>query len=115
MPKPKGNAFAAALKKPVEAPATAPTAVAEPPKPAKTPKPAKPANTPAKKPTASTRTNTKFIGGHFDPVVSRQFKEIGLERGDLTMQEMVAEAYDLFFQAYGKPTIASRPKQQSNS
>jgi len=42
------------------------------------------------------RQGTKTVSGHFDPAVSRQLRQIGLDH-DKTVQEMLAEALnDLF-------------------
>jgi hypothetical protein len=117
MPKPKGDAFAALVKKPavVEAPAPetpveAATAVQEPPTPQRA---KKPANAPQRKPKPSTRQGTQFIGGHFPPEVNIQLKTLGLKTGQRTTQELVAEAFDLLFQSHGMPTIARRPNENT--
>lgn len=114
MPKPKGDAFAALVKKPAaveaaapETPVEAATAVQEPPRPRS---PKKAANASQSKPKPSTRQGTQFIGGHFPPEVNIQLKTLGLKTGQRTTQELVAEAFDLLFQSHGMPTIASRPK-----
>jgi hypothetical protein len=51
------------------------------------------------------RKGKKTIAGHFDPEVSRQFKLIGAET-DRSLQDMLTEAINDFFQKYGKPPIA---------
>lgn len=115
MPKPKGDAFAALIKKPAtaevpaepETPVEAATAVQSPSRPRKAPKPANAAQSKSK---ASTRQGTQFIGGHFPPEVNIQLKGLGLKKGQATTQELVAEALDMLFQANGLPTIATRPK-----
>lgn len=86
-----GNKFAAALKS----------------TPAGTPKP-KASSAP--KPTGTkSRDGTKFVGGHFDPEVSKQLRRISLEE-DATVQDLVAEALDMLFQSRQMPTIAQKPK-----
>jgi len=51
------------------------------------------------------RNGKKIVAGHFDPEVSRQFKLIGAET-DRSLQDMLAEAINDFFQKQGKPPIA---------
>jgi len=52
------------------------------------------------------REGKKAIAGFFDPAVSRQLKEIGLKRGDLSVQDMLAEAINDFFTKHGRSAIA---------
>jgi len=88
------NKFAAALKaaKPaVETPAAEPAA----------------GSPTAKRPPS--RRAAKHIGGYFDPVVSRQLREIALAE-DSSVQALLGEALDLLFQSRRKPMIASKPK-----
>lgn len=59
---------------------------------------------------AKSRDGTKFIGGHFDPTVSKQLKRISLDE-DSTIQDLVAEALDMLFQSRQMPTIAKKPKE----
>jgi hypothetical protein len=59
------------------------------------------ANTPA----SSGRQGKKVIAGFFDPAVSRQLKQIGLAR-NRTVQDLLTEALNDFFQKHQKPTIA---------
>jgi hypothetical protein len=54
------------------------------------------------------RVATKHIGGYFDPAVSRQLRQIGVEE-DATVQDLLAEAIDLLFQSRQRPTIAKKP------
>lgn len=51
------------------------------------------------------RKGKKLIGGHFDPVVAKQLKMIGVEE-DKTVQELVAEGLNYIFEKYGKNPIA---------
>ena len=52
------------------------------------------------------RVGKKAIAGFFDVDVSRQLKQLGLDNGDVSVQDLLAEALNLLFQKYGKPTIA---------
>jgi hypothetical protein len=52
------------------------------------------------------REGKKAIAGFFDPAVSRQLKQIGLERGDLSVQDMLKEALNDFFTKHGRSAIA---------
>lgn len=79
MPRNKSN-FASALK-----------SVQQPVRPTNTLKPS--------------RSNRKHIGGYFDPTVSKQLKEL-VAKEDVTVQDLLAEALDMLFQARGMPTIA---------
>lgn len=54
---------------------------------------------------APCRIGTKHIGGYFPPEVAKQLKRISVDE-DKPMQELLAEALDLFFQSRDKPTIA---------
>ena len=47
----------------------------------------------------------RHIGGYFDPAVARQIKALAAEE-DTTVQELVAEALDMLFEARGKAAIA---------
>ena len=55
-------------------------------------------------PPKNTRTGKKMIGGHFDPTVHRQLKQLALDR-DCTIQDLLAEAIDLLMTASGMPPI----------
>lgn len=55
--------------------------------------------------TVSGRTGKKAIAGFFDPAVSRQLKQIGLER-DMAVQELMREAFNDLFEKYGRSRIA---------
>ena len=54
---------------------------------------------------ALSRNGKKAIAGFFDPAVSRQLKQIGLER-DLGVQELMREAFNDLFEKYGRSRIA---------
>jgi|GEM_PF-1782354 len=53
------------------------------------------------------RRQTKHIGGHFDPAVSRQLRQLGLEE-DTTVQDLIGEALDMLFHSRQLPPIASK-------
>ena len=53
------------------------------------------------------RKSAKHIGGYFDPVVSKQLRQIALEE-DSSVQALLGEALDMLFQSRRKPTIASK-------
>jgi hypothetical protein len=52
---------------------------------------------------AQTRLATRSIGGHFAPEVARELKVLAAEQ-DKDNQELLAEALNMLFQRYGKPT-----------
>ena len=54
---------------------------------------------------APSRQGKKALIGYFDPVVSKQLKQIALDL-DTTSQELMREALNDFFQKHGKPAIA---------
>ena len=54
---------------------------------------------------APSRTGKKALIGYFDPSVSKQLKQIALDR-DGTIQDLLTEALNDFFQKLKKPTIA---------
>lgn len=60
---------------------------------------------PSKGDVPPSRQGKKAITGFFDPVVSRQLKQIGLEE-DKTVQALLAEALNDLFEKYGKNPIA---------
>ena len=99
--KPKPNKFAAALKPA----ANAPEATEEP-----RGSDAAVAEQPTLKHPRPSRAGTKMIGGYFDPTVSKQLRLIAVQE-DSTVQDLVAEALDLLFQARQKPTIARQQKE----
>jgi hypothetical protein len=49
----------------------------------------------------TSRLGKKMIAGHFDPSVSKQLKQLALER-DSTVQALLAEAINDLFVKYGK-------------
>jgi len=51
------------------------------------------------------RQGMKTIAGHFDPLVSRQLREIALAE-DSSVQELLREALNDLFTKRGKPPIA---------
>ncbi|MGH8229953.1 MAG: ribbon-helix-helix domain-containing protein [Steroidobacteraceae bacterium] len=51
------------------------------------------------------RVGKKTIAAHFDPAVSRQLKQIGIER-DRSTQDLLREAINDLFAKHGKPPIA---------
>ncbi len=55
--------------------------------------------------TAPSRAGKKAIAGFFDPAVSRQLKEIGLEK-DMSVQALLREALNDLFEKYGRSRIA---------
>lgn len=57
------------------------------------------------KATRPSRQQTKLIGGHFDPIVSRQLKQLALDESS-TVQALLAEALNDLFLKYGKKPIA---------
>lgn len=63
-----------------------------------------PASGPAYR-TAPTRSDTRQVSGHFKVEVSRPLKLIAVEQ-DRDLQEILAEALNMVFERYGKPTRA---------
>lgn len=57
------------------------------------------------KPARPSRQQTKLIGGHFDPAVSRQLKQLALDQNS-TVQALLAEALNDLFIKHGKKPIA---------
>jgi hypothetical protein len=51
------------------------------------------------------RIGKKTIAAHFDPAVSKQLKQIGLEH-DRSTQDLLREAINDLFEKYGKGSIA---------
>jgi hypothetical protein len=60
---------------------------------------------PKSKSAAPSRRGLKVISGHFDPAVSRQFRQLALERDD-TVQGLLAEAINDLFVKYHRNPIA---------
>lgn len=61
---------------------------------------------PEKKPLPNTRLGKKHIGGYFDTKVWAQLKIMSVEKGGMTLQEMLAEALNNYFTVNDKPPIA---------
>lgn len=55
--------------------------------------------------TPSGREGKRPIAGFFDPAVSRQLKQLGLDK-EKTMQELLREAINDLFEKYGLSRIA---------
>ena len=53
--------------------------------------------------TAQTRSDTRQIGGHFKAEAAQTLKVIAAEQ-DRDVQELLAEALNMLFSKYGKPT-----------
>ena len=51
------------------------------------------------------RKDKRHIGGYFSLNVYKQLKILGVEK-DMTMQDMMAEAFNAFFKLNDKPPIA---------
>jgi hypothetical protein len=51
------------------------------------------------------RAQTKLIGGHFDPAISKQLRQLALDQNS-TVQKLLAEALNELFIKYGKQPIA---------
>ena len=60
---------------------------------------------PQTKRTATTRTDTRQVSAHFNVEVARTVKLIAVEQ-DMDVQEVLAEALNMLFARYGKPTRA---------
>ena len=56
-------------------------------------------------PAPPSREGKKAIAGFFDPAVSRQVKQIGLEK-DMSVQDLLREALNDLFEKYGRARIA---------
>lgn len=57
-------------------------------------------------PKPNTRTGKKHIGGYFDMDVWAQLKILGVEKGGITLQDMLTEALNTYFTVNDKPPIA---------
>ncbi len=55
--------------------------------------------------TAKTRSDTRQVSAHFKVEVSQTLKLIAVEQ-DRDLQEILAEALNMIFERYGKPTRA---------
>ena len=51
------------------------------------------------------RRGKKIIAGYFDPAVTRQLKQLALDK-DATVQSLLTEALNDLFTKYNKPTLA---------
>lgn len=56
--------------------------------------------------TPPSRQDKKTIAGFFDPAVSLQLKQMGLDQGGRTVQDFMQEALNDLFKKYKKPPIA---------
>lgn len=54
---------------------------------------------------APARRGKKMVAAYFDPAVSRQLKQLGLDR-DLSNQALIREALNDLFEKHGKAPIA---------
>jgi hypothetical protein len=52
------------------------------------------------------REGKKAIAGYFDPSVSLQLKQLGLEQNDKSVQDLLGEALNLLFVKYKKQPLA---------
>lgn len=57
-------------------------------------------------PKPNTRTGKKHIGGYFDINVWAQLKIMSVEKGGVTLQDMLTEALNNYFTVNDKPPIA---------
>jgi hypothetical protein len=64
-----------------------------------------PATVTAIRASTPSRIGKKTVAAHFDPAVSRQLKQLGLDR-DTSTQALLREAINDLFAKYGKPPIA---------
>ena len=71
-----------------------------------TPEQTTPVPEPEPKPKANTRIGKRHIGGYFEKEVWAQLKIMSVEKGGLTLQEMLAEALNNYFKVNDKPPIA---------
>ena len=62
---------------------------------------------------SGSRHGKKAIAGFFDPAVSRQLKQIGLEK-DRSVQELLREALNDLFQKYGRHPLRNERFSQPN-
>ncbi len=58
------------------------------------------------KPKPNTRIGKKHIGGYFEKEVWAQLKIMSVEKGGMTLQEMLVEALNNYFKVNDKPPIA---------
>ena len=60
---------------------------------------------PPKSSARPSRKGKKLIGGHFDPTVSKQLKQLALDE-DTTTQALLGQALNLLFESRQLPQIA---------
>jgi len=68
------------------------------------PAPVTPSIEPMTVPIRRDRQGTKTIAGHFAPAVSRQLKQLALDR-DATVQDLLSEAIRDLFRKHGLPPL----------
>ena len=73
--------------------------------PVSSPPPAAPAGAPAGRTVQRSRIGKVSIGVWVDPAVRKQLAQLALDT-DKDQSELMAEALNLLFERYGKPTIA---------
>lgn len=56
--------------------------------------------------TKAGRDGKKAIAGYFDPAVSLQLKQLGLEQNEKSVQDLLGEALNLLFVKYKKQPLA---------
>ena len=61
---------------------------------------------PEPEPKPNTRSGKKHIGGYFDTDVWAQLKIMSVEKGGMTLQDILAEALNTYFTVNDKPPIA---------
>ena len=61
---------------------------------------------PEPKPKANTRVGKRHIGGYYDEQVWAQLKIMSVEKGGMTLQDILAEALNTYFTVNDKPPIA---------
>lgn len=76
----------------------------EPPAPA-TPAPSMPLPAEPGARVAATRLGSRQVSGHFKPEVAQALRMLAAEQ-DREQQELLAEALNMLFERYGKPTRA---------
>lgn len=74
-------------------------------KPQETTTEVEPTSEPVENKVRPSRKDKRHIGGYFTADVYKQLKIIGVEK-DMTMQDMMAEAFNAFFKINDKPPIA---------
>ena len=56
------------------------------------------------------RAGRKAVIGYFDPMVSKQMRQLALDE-DVSVEALVGEALDLLFELRGLPQIAGKPSE----